>query len=924
MASTDVAEVFAYQRTKTKDCVTIVTLKLTLDPTLFDRTADLRIIADHLIVPQGTFSLPGRNIDIRARILECTGGTFDTSGGEPLPKPAPKPPQPQTSPGPGLRGADGTPGVPAKPEDDGKRAGSASILAGEVRGSLRVTANGGAGRDGQDGGDAQPGGAGNDGPDDQISAEESDPSEGHPAPVEITRGAPGQTGGDGGKGGDSGKPGNGGAAGSLSLLTVAAYDKNLLTLENRAGPPGRPGTNGKGRPAGNGGELGGRIAEQQVVRSGPEGEALEWVLTDNRYPGGERGHDGTDGQILTANYGGSGSCSIESASERAKLLTSDDDVFGHLQLSMHQVEVWYLNAKYDDARALLTWISVTTPSSSDPKEKWSALNQRSRTLLGRLKRGLDYFGNVSNTIPLASYDTYRNALTTILASATAIEAVYNRYTDFLNAQKGTFADYTEAYGAAEGAIKQYKDAREQAVDSQLPVWDQALDLLAKLDAQRDIVLCAEESFKDAVTRRAPCATFLDILNLVGSIATCATDVYATFKSIGNIVSTVGELSAGKLLDSDKDGGGLGILKVCREFVSISKDEQDIYGKWKSISQVNTVDTPDLAKLVQSEDDLDEELKPYMAMPEAQAYRAAVHDYVSIAKARNDKLEEYAKLQEAVTLLEGKATQTEAHKDELKAKESDLFDPTLAPYRNFVLGLYQDCKAEILTQLYYETLAYRYWSLEDEPFAGSDNTMADLNSIHLRLTNDTLGHIGKVVSKDQTLQDFTHTFSDNKSDGRADQFNEFRKTGKFTFSLPIDDPSYIGWYGVRMTKFKITIPGAVTSADKNQLLAHLWHHGNANLLDAQGKRLVFAHGQVMSAYEYYIEKDSSGGQREVYKAGGELGDADGALSERIALSPFATWTIELLEKFNPGLDLSAVHTMTLSFSGFALPIPMRVA
>jgi hypothetical protein len=241
-------------------------------------------------------------------------------------------------------------------------AGSIKIFAGEIQGSLHVTANGGGGRDGQDGGDAQPGGSGNNGPDDSISQEESDPDEGHPQPVEVTPGGPGQRGGDGGKGGDSGRPGNGGAAGSLELCTVAAFDSSKLVLQNQVGPPGNPGANGKGRPAGAGGELGGRIAKEEFVRRGDEGEDMEWVLSDDRYGPGDRGTDGKDGAVLTANPGKQGNTTIATASQRAQLFVDDADAFGQLQLAMHQAELWYLNARYDDARALLTWIAATTPS----------------------------------------------------------------------------------------------------------------------------------------------------------------------------------------------------------------------------------------------------------------------------------------------------------------------------------------------------------------------------------------------------------------------------------------------------------------------------------------------------------------------------------------------------------------------------------
>jgi hypothetical protein len=52
---------------------------------------------------------------------------------------------------------------------------------------------------------------------------------------------------------------------------------------------------------------------------------------------------------------------------------------------------------------------------------------------------------------------------------------------------------------------------------------------------------------------------------------------------------------------------------------------------------------------------------------------------------------------------------------------------------------------------------------------------------------------------------------------------------------------------------------------------------------------------MSVYEYEIIHKAGSDPEERYMAGGRLGDDDRQVDSRIALSPFATWTIVCAER-----------------------------
>lgn len=140
-----------------------------------------------------------------------------------------------------------------------------------------------------------------------------------------------------------------------------------------------------------------------------------------------------------------------------------------------------------------------------------------------------------------------------------------------------------------------------------------------------------------------------------------------------------------------------------------------------------------------------------------------------------------------------------------------------------------------------------------------------------------------------------------------EFGQFRETGRLTFAVPITDQRFLGLAQVIATSFTIAIPGAVTG--NNELYAILRHNGSAAFLDVNGNEFDFSHSEVTALYKYGLQSGK-------YIAGGNLG---GDNDEYIGLSPFATWTIELPARFNPGLALGAADEISIAFSGRALPM-----
>jgi hypothetical protein len=173
----------------------------------------------------------------------------------------------------------------------------------------------------------------------------------------------------------------------------------------------------------------------------------------------------------------------------------------------------------------------------------------------------------------------------------------------------------------------------------------------------------------------------------------------------------------------------------------------------------------------------------------------------------------------------------------------------------------------------------------------------------------------VNNPSQPLSDIRVVLSAKGPDKRTDQFADFRNTRKLSFQIGTSEPAFDGWYDVLLTSFTLTIPNAVIR-DGSNLYAQLWHQGSVSVVGQTGQTRQFTHRQVLAVYEYNIQD----GQPH-YVAGGALGGTpDSDTAKRIALSPFATFTIVLPDQLNQGVGVDNVDEIRIDFSGYAQPRP----
>ncbi|KAG5979427.1 hypothetical protein E4U55_005174 [Claviceps digitariae] len=900
---------FVYQRHEDQSTYTILTSDLALTADLIDPTKNCVIYADVLTLSEsrGKLVFPGRDLTICCRSLEPKGVTISTKGPDSQ-KAAPGA-KPKTSDDPAVNkgNPNGQDADAITSADFGAHGGRLTILAGSVEGALTVNCSGGKGRDGQKGGDAGKGANGANGTDDREKRQ------GHfGRPDGKYPGSPGQNGQNGGKGGKGGKPGQGGNAGSISISTIM----NLPTVSNTTtkGRAGQPGAGGSGAAGGTGG-TGGKFGEWKEIREGHNSVRHEFVYT-GRYSNGTNGAAGSAGQVVQGQDGSEGSVALARITNVQASIAANPQLFAQLQLMMQVVKINYLDRNFARAKNILAWIFGLTAGRSSSGKKWVGLNQQAATYLSRLSRGLDYFGNAANFVPLASFSLYSSSVTPMLVLGGTVQTVFDTYTRYLKDQTSGYNDFNNAYSAAARAIETYKKTIADEVELRAKLWDECLVLESQVVVAHANLLEAEKAFKDAVERRRQCLKFQSILGLVGTLTGLPLNIIDLVKLAKKAEwsGAAGSLASG--LPSN-------FLQLGKTINVLSSDFSNAEEQWDITTKAIEADGADSAKLVVNVDAINDELAAYMDMPEAQAYKAAVRAYVGLCQARNMKVFECSKLDEDVLGLEAKIDQTQTQMDELKADQSGKLDPTLAPYRTFLLGLYNNYKDTLLDQLFFETMAFRYRTLRDfSQIIQSSNTIAELSVLQGQILQAVIDHQNGVGAIEQPFNSLaTHPFES----ATAESVTNFLAGlgGELVFRIPLGEPSFQGLAQLQMTKFTVSLPGVqfASPEQSRKVYVSLRCHGDCSVVDPKSATNIFrfTHNPITATYQYELVKGDDGKDVEKYLAGGALVDTgDGHDQKSISLSPFCTWTLTLPAKFNVGVDVSQVKDVVLSWGGKGLP------
>ena len=722
---------------------------------------------------------------------------------------------------------------------------------------------------------------------------------------DITPATQGGNGGDAGSGGAAGRSGDGGKGGTVTITTLTALVAGQVTSEITGGNAGSPAAVGAKGTIGRGGR-GGRIAEQ--YNTGGHFNEVVWQLSDNRQGGSRDGTPGTDGALAPAAV--AGAAGTFRPDRRRRLGSPAPGRVPAVPAPAQHEDRGdrLLREDFVGARSSYVWISSLTSQASGttglPAE-FAGLYRQCRALLSQMSQGLDFFGNPMNYVPIVSLDYYQYALDGMLATGAQIENVYNAYTLSLQDQSHNFTQMQEALDRANDVITAAKAAQanlQKQIETLGPVVDGLTDSLV---AQLGVLLQADADFQAAAQKIHGQCNWANLLLLLKTIVTIGFDAYGLWNA-----TTWKDWTT-----PIKDFLGIGIDfdsgKLVQSPFTVAGDVPSIAGGWNTINPNQAPDVDDSKKLVVKEQDFDNAIKPYLDLPEAQAYKAAVHDYIGLAQSRNTKLLEYTNALVQYLAITGQLAQKEAEAERIKTDMATENIPGLIPYRNFLFGLYQDFKAMCLKYLYQENRAYIYWSQTDNPFTIADDSFTGLGVFHSGLKAKIVDQINDYSQPTQPLDDVKVVLS--ATGGRAQQFLDLAQSNAISFQLSTDDDRFLGWANVLLTNFKVFIPG-VDMPTSGNLYVQLWHHGRVFVISPVGVQQDFSHNQVLSVFEYTLKDGVP-----TTVAGGSMGgDGTGGDAKRIALSPYATFTISLPTRYNPGLVLTGVQQVELHFSGYAVP------
>lgn len=950
---------FFHQYQKGQDLI-VEALQFTLSNATLPGNLGLLVYADSVTVAD-ILMHSGKNIVIHAReIIFAPGARVDVSGESRNILPPGRGSDGQNFSEEGKKGDDGAPGG---------NGGSVALMADTITGEVSVLANGGAGGAGARGGDGHDGRNGSDGADGNATPGVDNTDSGQPGEDGGLGGAggPGSTGGsggdagiiiiktlkslppaqlklqsEGGKGGgagDHGTPGKGGRGGvggreetctegpgclrcdlstpqdvTFLIENVADKANNLplvtLPLVNRQIPVNlRPGNSEE--------ELL-YFVRKDFVRQ-VEGTSRAFLRGHCEFGGrAQTGRNGQDGSLsaipaILGLDGATKSPIVEQINHSEMGLAASKY---QLRMLLHRAELDYLNSKFEPSALSLSWLADLTEGLPDvpvlPQDvplqllhipgtaradlsEWQSLHQRAITLISQMQSGFDYYGNAQDYVTLVNLKTYQAAIEGMISIGAAIEEDHDSFfakqaepEQRLQALDATIANSGQVLRDMEGELQRVGAAKDPTQD--------AIKVLDKnINKEEELLENAADEFLAAVDRLTNQCSLKDIFEAVRTIVTVA-------KAISGDVSDI--VNAGKAYGKGAHQFD-DVVKVVKAVGSEINEIREEVNKLKAAFPAH----PDAGKLLANREEFERTLNQFKALTESQAYRKQLDNYLGAVQAKNLKLLDYTALRLQEERLRAEISQRRAEINQVRDLRALTSDPGLVEYVSFMSRLSAEAKSILLRSLYQENKAFEYWALVPSKLDINDSTIAALSTTHNRLSRRLLD---KLAERNRAPQRFDKAeILISKSTLSPEAFEEFKKTGTLTFTIPIDEPQLTGrgLSEILVSHVELVINDVRTAS--GEVIAYINHSGRALFVDRNGGRHQYSHAYRWTRYAYLIQTGVSLDPSDVQNL---VGSDDNFAY----LSPFTSWMLMLDKRFNRGLDLNNFTDLRLRFSGFFMP------
>lgn len=854
---------------------------------------------------------------------------------------------------------------------NGGSAGNIVLYAGKITGDgkLILKSDGGSGGAGQNGGSGIKGERGRQAGDRRRNKKlrEQDEGKGDRGGKGATGGGAGN-GGDGGRAGDGGRIFIMRPLANASSITASSV-KGRPGSAGSAGKPGAGGDGGAGgrdikcypndrpfmlRAASDDPNISlfdiysfvslNEEAYQQRVSEKPIGEqlaisqdsSLQSTFLRNRHicsyqktrgPSGSPGDPGQNGL--------SGSTGVQGRNGAIKFENSNFDKLpdgvafllrvSFIRMLLHTIELDYLNNSRQECVIKLLWLKeyLEDDKSANPRTYEAidfevdsaklyspafvqATHKRVQILLQQLSQGLDRYGNEPGYVPLVSARFYETTLDSILSLASSIEADSNQFIDKKSSNDEKRSSIIKTADNLE--IKSFSIANEASqVTTELDSLRAQIGLLLnELIQYRTQLQDSENAFRDAVSRQAACG-FEEVL-------TVAAAVVAIYSGGASVVAGIAGLANTdqKIRDDAKTAEKkVSTIETKSKYISgqyavIGKGLNNIKEGYLSVKSLLEEDA-DGAKLLVSEEDFEEVLKPFLDdLPEAREFRDVMRQYLRIAKIRNQMILsadiKATRLLDLEIDLEENNIEIATTQDRL----SRVYNPLLSEHIAFFQRALPNIKSSILRAIYMEHKALEYWSLSPSllPNNLQDLSIAQLKVYHLSFKDSYLQKVEEKNGAPQELEGPTILLSRQVM---PKIFDTLGRSGALTFNLSPDIPAYRFYSQVLASQLDVSFKFNEGINDDMQFT--LFHNGDPVLVDRLGKKHYFKHRPR------YITQRLKQGSTSVSMG---LGGFEGRYS---FLSPFASWTILIALVNEDNVDTvmqerSKIEEISLTFRGTA--------
>jgi hypothetical protein len=713
-------------------------------------------------------------------------------------------------------------------------------------------------------------------------------------------------GGPGGQGGNAGHSGQGGPGGTVNVGFIKSTMVSIF-YDNVGGNGGSPATPGNGGQGGKGDSLPNQFYEA-LCHPGKNGDPASFKGT-----AGDPGNMGALAVNSLSAPGGDIAKPLQYA-ELAPLMKVEQ-----LLITQREVNLAYLNAtqpeNYQYVMNVANWlVNITQPliQTDFNHPDWDqhdiaiakSINDKSMAMITNFQRGLDFYGNYPNWVPVLTLDSYQERIGQLINLGKIIEEQFTIYINDQNAATQRTAALDQARQQLSDHI-QYDDKEIEQIAAQIKQMNTVIDdQLAQLQSQQSLIANDKQIFADDVRKQAEAETgcsFEDILKTV-------TGILQFGAAIGDGVGAIaGAYKLYKEFNTTKD--------KCEKVVKvIQKVEATIKDIKTGLQDVNkAITSPDEVGLViTNKTDFDDFIKKYTdKFPSAKTLKNAVDHYFDLINARNQNILSYNALYGKMAAVQADINQKTSQLEKIAAKrQQQIADPALPEYTSFMQNAYDNLKMVIIKKLYEENRAYWYWSLEENPFAASDLTIANLAVMQDDIYNaiDTAKE-----HRNGPFQPFNQIIPITINDYPF-SFQALPTTKKLVFSLPVSLSCFLNKFQVIGNEFKLEFPD-IKDNSVHTLSLTLIHNGISYQTPSSktGPSMIqFVHLPRVIPYNIDFTNPNN-------TDGGLIGSTDEGFT---GLSPFATWTLNF---DHPGnnfddpqkenyLDLKLIQSVDITFTG----------